>query len=127
MAVSLYYLGTVAIVMRPDGGDRYSYTAGGAKIYSTLGLEGTTYEIGYDRVRELLGDSVTGRIFLDFGCGAGRSTAFLRALGARHVYSVDHDQNMIDMALAAGLDGVEFLSLPIPYHCRMNQLTARSA
>ena len=64
------------------------------------GMEGTTYEIGYDRVRKLLGDGVTGRIFLDFGCGAGRSTAFLRALGARRVHGVDHDQNMIYLALA---------------------------
>ena len=104
--------------MGPGGGGRYSYTADGARIYSTLGLEGTTYEIGYDRVRELLGDGVTGRVFLDFGCGAGRSTAFLRALGARGVYGVDHDQNMIDLALAAGLDGVEFSliagTVPLP-------------
>ena len=104
--------------MGPDAGGRYSYTAGGAKIYSSLGVEGTTYEIGYDRVRELLGDSITGKVFLDFGCGAGRSTAFLRALGARHVYGVDHDQDMIDLARAAILDGAEFSliagTVPLP-------------
>jgi len=77
--------------MRPDAGGRYSYTLDGAKIYGTLGIEGTTYEIGYDCVRRSLGDGISGKTFLDFGCGAGRSTVFLKALGAEHVYGVDHD------------------------------------
>jgi SAM-dependent methyltransferase len=104
--------------MGPDAGDQYSYTPAGAKIYGTFGIEGTTYEIGYDCVRELLGGSITGKIFLDFGCGAGRSTAFLKELGAAYVYGVDHDQNMIDLALATDLDGAEFFfiadTVPLP-------------
>jgi ubiquinone/menaquinone biosynthesis C-methylase UbiE len=106
------------MVMGPDAGGRYSYTPDGAKIYGTLGIEGTTYEIGYDCVRQSLGDGISGKTFLDFGCGAGRSTVFLKALGAGHVYGVDHDQNMLDLALAAELDGVEFFlitdTIPLP-------------
>jgi SAM-dependent methyltransferase len=87
-------------------------------MYSTFGIEDTTYEIGYDCVRELLGGSVSGKVFLDFGSGAGRSTAFLKELGAAYVYGVDHDQNMIDRALATNLDSAEFLfitdTIPLP-------------
>jgi|GEM_PF-5470395 len=68
-------------VMGASGGDRHEYTAASAKLYGSIGIEGTTYEIGFDAVRELLGD-IRDKTFLDFGCGAGRSTAFLMALGA---------------------------------------------
>ena len=101
-----------------DAGGQYRYSADGAKIYGTLGIQGTTYEIGYDCVRESLGDGIAGKVFLDFGCGAGRSTFFLKALGAEHVYGVDHDQNMLDLVLAARLDGTEFFLIadiiPLP-------------
>ncbi len=104
-------------VMAPDTGDRYAYTSGNARIYDTLGLDGGTYEIAFTSVRELLGD-IEGKVFLDFGSGTGRSVAFLRALGARHVYGVDRDQNMIDVALAKALDGVTFMHagdvIPLP-------------
>jgi SAM-dependent methyltransferase len=103
--------------MGSAAGDRYSYTAGNARLYGSLGIEGTTYQIGFDAVRELLGP-IEGKIFLDFGCGAGRSTAFLRALGARHVYGVDHDQDMIGEAESRGLGGVTFFhsdgAIPLP-------------
>jgi SAM-dependent methyltransferase len=106
------------MVMGPDNGGRYSYTPAGAKIYSTFGIEGTSYEIGYDCVRQLLDGNISGEIFLDFGCGAGRSTAFLKELGAGHVYGVDHDQNMVDLARAMNLDGAEFFfiadAIPLP-------------
>ena len=78
----------------PHRQDRYSYTDGNAELYGLLGIEGTTYRIGFDAVAKLLGD-VSGKAFLDFGCGTGRSARFLRGLGAQHVYAVDHDQNMI--------------------------------
>jgi ubiquinone/menaquinone biosynthesis C-methylase UbiE len=104
--------------MGSDVGGLYRYSADGAKIYGTLGIEGTTYEIGYDCVRESLGDGIAGKVFLDFGCGAGRSTFFLKALGAGHVYGVDHDRNMLDIALATRPDGVEFSlisdAIPLP-------------
>ena len=101
--------------MGSAAGGRYSYTAGNARLYGSLGIEGTTYQIGFDTVRELLGP-IKGKIFLDFGCGAGRSAAFLRALGARHVYGVDHDQDMIGEAESRGLSGVTFFHSdgPIP-------------
>ena len=95
----------------------YSYTAGNARLYRSLGIEGTTYQIGFDAVRELLGP-VESKVLLDFGCGAGRSAAFLTALGAGHVYGVDHDQNMIDEAESQGLPRVTFLyadgTIPLP-------------
>jgi len=101
--------------MGSDAEGRYSYTHGNAELYGSLGIAGTTYQIGFDAVAELLGD-ITGKTFLDFGCGAGRSARFLKALGARHVYGVDHDQDMIGQALSQDLHGVTFLLIdgPIP-------------
>lgn len=100
-----------------DPGSRYSYTSGGAELYDALGIEGTTYEIGFEAVRRALGD-IQGRAFLDFGCGTGRSTAFLKSLGAARVYGVDRDQHMIGKALARQLDGVVFTRIdeviPLP-------------
>lgn len=58
--------------MGSAAGGRYSYTAGNARLCGSLGIEGPTYQIGFDAVRELLGP-IKGKIFLDFGCGAGRS------------------------------------------------------
>jgi SAM-dependent methyltransferase len=90
-------------MMGSDTGDRYRYTGANAEAYGSFGIEGTTYQIGFDAVAELLGD-ISGKVFLDFGCGAGRSARFLKGLGARQVHAVDHDQNMIDQALAQELD-----------------------
>ena len=99
------------------GDDRYAYSADSARRYGSLGIEGTTYEIGFDAVRELLGD-ITRKTFLDFGCGAGRSTAFLRALGADYVYGVDHDRNMLEAARSREVGGATFLfaddAIPLP-------------
>jgi ubiquinone/menaquinone biosynthesis C-methylase UbiE len=102
--------------METDPG-RYHYTAGNARLYGSLGIEGTTYQIGFDAVRELLGP-VEGKVLLDFGCGTGRSTAFLKTLGAGHVYGVDHDPDMIVEAEARDLSGVTFSAaegtIPLP-------------
>ncbi len=103
--------------MGSDAGSRYRYMGGNAALYGSLGIEGTTYQIGFDAVAELLGD-ITGKTFLDFGCGADRSARFLKGLGAGHVYGVDHDQDMIDQALSRELDGVTFWridsAIPLP-------------
>lgn len=103
--------------MGSAAGGRYSYTADNARLYGSLGIEGTTYQIGFDAVRELLGP-IEAKIFLDFGCGAGRSAAWLRALGAGHVYGVDHDRDMIGEAESRGLDEVTFFhtdgTIPLP-------------
>jgi SAM-dependent methyltransferase len=85
--------------MGSDADGRYSYTNDNAELYGSLGIDGTTYQIGFDAVAKLLGD-ISGKAFLDFGCGAGRSARFLKGLGARHVYAVDHNQSMIDQALS---------------------------
>lgn len=63
--------------MGSDADDRYSYTDGNAERYGSLGIEETTYQIGFDAVANLLGD-ITGKTFLDFGCGTGRSARFLK-------------------------------------------------
>jgi len=101
--------------MGSGAGARHRYTADTAELYGMLGIEGTTYQIGFDAVRELLGN-VNGQTLLDFGCGAGRSTAFLKGLGAGHVYGVDHDRNMIDQAQSQEVGGVTFICIdgPIP-------------
>jgi SAM-dependent methyltransferase len=104
-------------IMGSDADGRHAYTGGDAELYGSLGIEGTTYQIGFDAVAELLGD-ITGKSFLDFGCGAGRSARFLKALGARRVYGVDHDQDMIEQALSLEVDGVTFVridgTIPLP-------------
>jgi ubiquinone/menaquinone biosynthesis C-methylase UbiE len=87
---------------------QYRYTSDSAQIYDTFKIRDTTYEIGFRRVGELLGD-LNGKVFLDFGSGTGRSAAFLKALGTRQVYAVDHDADMIKVARAKGLDGITFL------------------
>lgn len=103
--------------MGSDADGRYSHTDGNAELYGSLGIEGTTYQIGFDAVATLLGD-IRGKTFLDFGCGTGRCARFLKQLGVQHVYAVDHDQNMIDQALSQELDGVTVLridgSIPLP-------------
>jgi SAM-dependent methyltransferase len=74
---------------------RYSYTDGNAELYGLLGIEGTTYRIGFDAVAKLLGD-VSGKTFLDFGCGTGRSARFLRgrrSLAERRNDSVYRDHS----------------------------------
>lgn len=101
--------------MGSDASSRYRYTGGNAELYGSLGIEGTTYQVGFDAVAGLLGD-ITGKTFLDFGCGTGRSAWFLKGLGAGHVYGADHDSDMIDQALNQELDGVTFLLIngPVP-------------
>jgi SAM-dependent methyltransferase len=103
--------------MPTNADDRYVYTPGNARIFDTLGLDGDTYGIALRSVRELLGN-IRGKMLLDFGSGTGRSAAFLRALGARHVYGVDHDRNMVNVAVAKGLEDVTFMHIddviPLP-------------
>jgi hypothetical protein len=50
------YLRARAVVMGADSDGRFSYASGGAELYDALGIEGTTYEIGFGAVRRALGD-----------------------------------------------------------------------
>lgn len=51
-----------------------------ARAYADLEFPGTYY-LAFRDLPALLGEHVRGRKALDFGCGAGRSTRFLRRLG----------------------------------------------
>jgi SAM-dependent methyltransferase len=94
-----------------------TYGYEGAALYNTLGITGTTYEVGYEGARALLGD-INGMSFLDFGSGTGRSAEFLSGLGARHVYGIDHDPGMVALSQTKAIPGCEFMvgdgAVPLP-------------
>lgn len=74
-----------------------------AEAYARLGFEGTYY-IAFRDLPALFARHVTGRRALDFGCGAGRSTRFLRGL-AFDVIGVDVSADMVRQARAADPGG----------------------
>ena len=67
-----------------------------AEAYSRLDFPGT-YFLAFRDLPEILGRHVTGRRAVDFGCGAGRSTRFLRRLGFDAV-GVDISEDMVRKA-----------------------------
>ena len=67
-----------------------------AEAYSTLEFK-NTYHLAYRDIPAILGEHVRGRKAVDFGCGAGRSTRFLRQLGFE-VTGVDIAEDMIRKA-----------------------------
>jgi ubiquinone/menaquinone biosynthesis C-methylase UbiE len=75
----------------------FSYSNESAASYSTLGISGTTYELGFRQVAKFLG-RCDGKSLLDFGCGTGRSTRFLQALHPRYILGVDHNKEMLVQA-----------------------------
>jgi SAM-dependent methyltransferase len=75
------------------------YAAG----YATLGFPGT-YALAYRDLPRILTRHVRGTRALDFGCGAGRSTRFLRGLGFDAV-GVDISPEMIRLAREADPGG----------------------
>lgn len=66
------------------------------EIYSRLNIEGTGY-LAFRDIPSLVNKYVTGKSTLDFGCGAGRSTRFLKDLNL-NVEGVDINKEMIDQA-----------------------------
>jgi SAM-dependent methyltransferase len=64
-----------------------------ARAYSELEFPGTYY-LAFRDLPQLLARHITGKSALDFGCGAGRSTRFLRDLGF-DVLSVDISEAML--------------------------------
>lgn len=67
-----------------------------ARAYATLELPGT-YHLAYRDLPAIIAEHVSGRRALDFGCGAGRSTRFLRGLGFEAT-GIDIARSMIEMA-----------------------------
>ncbi len=69
-----------------------------AEAYARLELPGT-YSLAYRDLPALIAEHVRGHEALDFGCGTGRSTRFLRALGFDAV-GVDISREMVARARA---------------------------
>jgi SAM-dependent methyltransferase len=67
-----------------------------AEAYATLEFK-NTYHLAYRDIPAILAEHVRGRKAVDFGCGAGRSTRFLRQLGFE-VTGVDIAEDMIRKA-----------------------------
>ncbi|HKN71701.1 MAG TPA: class I SAM-dependent methyltransferase [Terriglobales bacterium] len=67
-----------------------------AEAYATLQFK-NTYHLAYRDIPAILGEHVRGSKSLDFGCGTGRSTRFLRQLGFE-VTGVDIAEDMIRKA-----------------------------
>ena len=74
-----------------------------ARTYARLEFPGTYY-LAYRDLPEILAEHARGRWAVDFGCGAGRSTRFLRRLGFAAV-GVDISAAMLAQARAADPDG----------------------
>jgi len=74
-----------------------------AKAYATLDFPGTYY-LAYRDLPAIIAEHVAGRDALDFGCGAGRSTRFLRRLGF-NVIGIDISRSMIELAASADPSG----------------------
>lgn len=78
-----------------------------AESYARLEFPGTYY-LAYRDVPAILAEHVHGKAAIDFGCGTGRSTRFLRRLGFDTV-GVDISAEMIAMARRLDPDGTYVL------------------
>jgi SAM-dependent methyltransferase len=74
-----------------------------ASAYATLEFA-NTYYLAFRDLPEILRAHVTGKRALDFGCGTGRSTRFLRKLGF-DVTGVDISEDMLRIARATDPSG----------------------
>jgi len=74
-----------------------------AEAYATLEFR-RTYYLAYRDLPEILQRNTRGRAALDFGCGTGRSTRFLRELGFEAV-GADIAANMVAKARELDPDG----------------------
>ena len=74
-----------------------------AEAYAALGFR-NTYYLAYRDLPEILRQHVRGSKALDFGCGTGRSTGFIRQLGFETV-GVDIAPEMIAKAKELDTDG----------------------
>lgn len=74
-----------------------------ANAYATLEFA-NTYYLAYRDLPAILADHVIGKNALDFGCGTGRSTRFLRKLGFA-VTGVDVSEDMLRIARSTDPSG----------------------
>jgi SAM-dependent methyltransferase len=74
-----------------------------AQAYATLEFPGTYY-LAFRDLPAVFAEHVRGLAALDFGCGAGRSTRFLRDLGFQPT-GIDVSPAMLDLARAADPGG----------------------
>jgi len=74
-----------------------------AEAYAGLEFPGTYY-LAYRDLPAIIAKHVSGRAALDFGCGTGRSTRFLKKLGF-HPLGIDISSNMIQLAKNADPNG----------------------
>jgi SAM-dependent methyltransferase len=74
-----------------------------ADAYATLEFA-NTYYLAYRDLPAIVAEHVTGAKALDFGCGTGRSTRFLRKLGFQ-VTGVDISEDMLRIARAQDPSG----------------------
>lgn len=95
----------------------YTYSEDNAKVYSKLGISGTTYEPGFNEAKKVFGD-LNNKKLLDYGSGAGRTAQLLLSFGAAEVVGVDHNQSMIDQAKKSDIKNVDFVliknEIPFP-------------
>ena len=80
-----------------------------AEAYAELELHGTYY-LAFRDLPAIIGEHVRGMKALDFGCGAGRSTRFLRKIGF-DVVGVDISEQMLMLARERDPEG-EYHLLP---------------
>jgi len=74
-----------------------------AEAYAKLEFPGTYY-LAYRDIPGIISKYVKGKIALDFGCGTGRSTRFLKQLGFECI-GVDISENMLKLARAVDSEG----------------------
>jgi SAM-dependent methyltransferase len=74
-----------------------------AAAYSKLEFPGTYY-LAYRDLPQIIAEHVQGKLALDFGCGAGRSSQFLKKLNFK-VTGVDISAEMLQKARAKDPDG----------------------
>lgn len=75
-----------------------------AQKYNEADIQNTTYYLGYRDIPELLQKYNIGKKAIDYGCGTGRSSRFLKQLGFDTI-GVDFSQEMLKLTSNSGESG----------------------